>query len=251
MRYHLISNDQEMKERWEHTLTDHGFDVAAEYDSDTVIVTLGGDGTILYAARTHPGATMLPVRTGDSEGYHTRLETDELVAALDRIEAGSEGDAYTRTEYRKLGAYRDGTELGSGFRALNEISLHHTSPTLAAVFAVSVHENGRTEVFENLIGDGAVVSTPFGSSGYYRSITGGTFTAGIGVAFNNIHTPVETPAFRVLSPDSTVELELLEAEHASGGMLVRDNDSESYEMAVGEAIQIRLADESITMISPL
>jgi hypothetical protein len=34
-------------------------------------------------------------------------------------------------------------------------------------------------------------------------------------------------------------------------MLVRDNDSESYEMAVGEAIQIRLADESITMISPL
>jgi NAD+ kinase len=250
MHYYLVSNDTETEGRWERRLTDHGFDVVEEYDTDAVIVTLGGDGTILYAARTYSDPTVLPVRTGDSVGYQTHLETDQLLAALERIEADPAGESYTTVEHRKLGAYRDGTELHDGFRALNEINLHHSAPTLAAVFTVRIHDRGTTEVFERLIGDGALVATPFGSSAYYRSVTGGSFTEGLGVAFNNVHTPVDTPSFRVLSPDSTVEFELLESDHASGAVLVRDNDSETYELSVGESIEIRQSAESLTVLRP-
>jgi len=38
---------------------------------------------------------------------------------------------------------------------------------------------------KEFIGDGLVVATPFGSTGYYRSITDSYFELGIGIAFNN------------------------------------------------------------------
>lgn len=251
MRYYLISNDEGRRERWAARLEERGFDVVDEYAPDAIIVTLGGDGTILYAARTHPDPTILPVRTGDSKGYKTHLEPDELVATLDRIEAGDEGSTYTVTEHHKLTAYRDGAELEGGFGALNEISFHHASPTLAAILALRIRDRGETREFDRLIGDGLLVATPFGSTGYYRSITGGTFSQGIGVAFNNVHTPVDAPAYVICSPDAVVEVELLESEHASSAVLTRDNDETTYGLTVGERIEIRRSDETAEVVRPL
>lgn len=251
MRYHVISNDENQRVQWEHKLEDRGFNVVPEYESDAIIVTLGGDGTILYAARNYSDPTILPVRTGDSKGYKTTLDTGRLVDILDRLEAGQEGDAYTVTEHRKLAAYQDNTELQGAFRALNEISLHHVSPILAAVFAVRVRDNGDVYEFERVIGDGILVATPFGSTAYYRSITGGTFSEGLGVAFNNVHTPVDTPEYVMLSADGVVEVEMLDSEHASSAVLVRDNDDEMYDVPVGESVEIRQSEESVELIQPV
>jgi len=247
MEYFVISNDEQDGERWRATLGEHGYDVVGEYDSDAVIVTLGGDGTILYAARKYADPTILPVRTGDSKGYKTQLDADELLTALEVIETDQ---AYTVAERRKITAYRGGTELQSGFGALNEISLHHASPTLATVFAARIRDRGETFEFERVVGDGVVVATPFGSTGYYRSITGGQFTGGLGVAFNNVHTPVEAPSHVSISAEGAVELELLESEHASGAVLSRDNDAQTYELDFGEPVKIRQSDDSVGIVQP-
>jgi len=246
VRYFVISRDSGRRETVEGRLAEHGFDVIGEYDTDAVIVTVGGDGTVLHAARTYPEPTILPVRAGESKGYRTHLETDELVDALDCLEAG----AYSVDEHPTLGASRAGTELAGGFDALNEVSLHHTEPTLAAVFSVRVRDGPATREFEELTGDGVLVATPFGSTGYYRSVTDGTFATGLGLAFNNVHTPTDVPTYLGLSADAVVELELLESDTASGAVLTWDNADGAYDLAVGEPIEIRRSDATVEILNP-
>ncbi|WP_336331203.1 NAD(+)/NADH kinase [Haloarcula sp. CGMCC 1.2071] len=233
------------------TLERQGFDVVDEYDPDAIIITLGGDGTILYAARACSDPTILPVRTDGSKGYKTQLDTDRLVETLDTLESGPAEDTYTIKEHRKIAAYHDETQLCREFTAVNEVSIHHSSPTLAAVLTMRIQDGDDHYEFNRIVGDGVLVATPFGSTAYYQSITNGTFSEGLGVAFNNVHTPVETPDYLVLSADAVVEVEMLESEHASSAVLTRDNAEETYELTVGEPIEIRQADESVEVLEPL
>lgn len=244
MRYHVISNDDRRRETAVETLEGAGFEVLEEYDPESVVVTLGGDGTILYAARTFREPTLLPVRTAGSAGLRTELDDDCLVEAVRAIEAG----AYTTTEHRKLAAYRDGQELQGSFGALNEVGLHHGSPLMAAVFAVRIRDGNR-QVFERVVGDGALVATPFGSTGYYRSVTGGTFTDGIGLAFNNVHAPADVPDQVGLSAAAAVEFEVVESSHASDAVLTRDNAPETVDLAVGEPVTVRYSDRRVSVVS--
>jgi len=251
VRYHVISNDDGREERWRSTLRDEGFDTVEEYHPDAVVVTIGGDGTILYAAREFADPTILPVRAGESKGYKTHLDSDRLVEALERIETGEPGEAYAVAEHRKIAAYRDETQLQGGFDALNEISLHHSSPTLAAVLGIRIRDGDDRDEFDRVIGDGVVAATPFGSTAYYRAITGGTVAHGLGIAFNNVHTPSDAPTYRVVSPDGVVEVERLESEHASGAVLTRDNADETYDLSVGERITIRYSGDTVEVLEPL
>jgi NAD+ kinase len=251
VRYFVISKDADRQSEWEQRLRDQGFDVLDEYESDAIIVTLGGDGTILYAARTCEQPTILPVRIGDSKGLKTQIENEQVIETLDRLDSAGEDAIRSTTDWQTIAAYRDGEQLQGGFDALNEISLHHNSPTLGAVFSIEVRDGDPIYQADRVIGDGVLVATPFGSTAYYKSITGGTFTYGFGIAFNNVHTPVETPTAIQVSTDAVVELEIRESEHASGAVLTRDNAPEMYELSVGETIEIRRAPEVVTIIEPV
>lgn len=252
VRYFITSNDSTLEAQWEDRLRDHGYDVIEEYDSEAIIVTLGGDGSILYAARQYDDPTILPVRTGNSKGCKTVVEHDQLLPALERIEDEWGDGTYPVTEYGKLAAYRDGAQLQGEFVALNEINLHHASPVLAVIFDVRVRDRGTVHEFERVSGDGVVVATPFGSTAYYRAITGGTFTDGIGIAFNNVHTPLTTPDHLVVSSEAVVELEVVEAKRASGAVLTRDNVSEMVDVVAGEPVNVRQTGETIELLqSPL
>lgn len=248
MEYYVTSNDPDVADRWRSRLRDEGFDVAADYHPDAVVVSLGGDGSILYAARTLADPTILPVRTGDSAGNMIQLEPEGLVEAADRLESGEAGEDYGIERHPTLAAYRDEVELRGDYAAMNEIGLHHTSPVYAAVFAVRVDDGSRSWAFERIVGDGCVVATPFGSTGYYRSIAGGTFAEGIGVAFNNVHAPADTPGHLVVSTEAVVEVELLETTNASGAVLTRDNDENPYELRVGEPLEIHTAEKTVELI---
>lgn len=244
MGYVVVASDDRERERWERRLAEHGFDVLDEYEPDATLLTLGGDGTILYAARTYADPTILPVRTAGSEGNRTTVGDEKLIETLERAES----EDFPVERHRKLAAFRDGAELRDGFDALNEINLHHRSPVHAAVFAVCVRDGGETREFPRVIGDGVLVATPFGSTGYYRSITRGTFDDGLGVAFNNVHRPAGTPTSLVLSGEAVVEVEVLEAEHGSGAVLTRDDDHDTVDLAVGEPIEVRLAGRTVEIV---
>jgi NAD kinase len=246
VRYFVIANEPERRDRWAEELVDHGFEVTEEYHSDAIIITLGGDGSILHAARNYEDPTILPVLAGRSEGNRSRLDSNELLAALDSLEEGDR--TLTRTTYDRISAYRDGKQLRGGYQALNEISLHHRSPVLGAVFAVRIRDGDEIQEFERVIGDGVLVATPFGATGYYRSITGGTFAEGLGIAFNNIHKPQGMPVYRVCSRDAVVELELLKTSRSSGAVLTRDNDDEMYELPANSPIEIRRSEKTVDIV---
>lgn len=249
MQYFVSSADQRLGERVRTELREAGFDVLEAYRDGAVIVSLGGDGSILYNARTYGEATILPVATGDSEANKIQLEPGELVERIRRLEDGRPGEDYHLATHRKLVATVDGAEVRGEFGALNDVQLHHASPVRAAEFRVRIAEGDRTVLeVEKAIGDGLVVATPFGSTAYFRSIAGGRFEEGIGVAFNNLHVPVDAPAFVVLPGDARVVVETLPETHGDGGVLVRDDDSDPYRPEPGTPVEIALSDRAVEIV---
>lgn len=131
-----------------------------------IIISYGGDGTLLSAERKYPGIPKLPIR--NSQLCKKCSDHDDKVV-LQRLLDGK----LKLTEYKKL----ETIVLYKTFYALNDFVIRNSDPTHTIRFRVN---DGKL-----LIGDGIVIATPFGSTGYFKSITGETFKDGFGVAFNN------------------------------------------------------------------
>ncbi len=245
---------------------DWGDDGVGLADDAVVVVTLGGDGAVLYSARQFGDPTLLPVRTGDSVGGRIDVEADELLDRIDRLEAGD----YRLERHRKLGAVAppvgtDGTDdpepggldapaadwspVGDGIGALNDYHLHHGSPVRSAKFRLSVRDGDR-ELFraERVIGNGVLVATPFGSTGYFRSITDGSLRRGVGVALNNCHRPAGAPAFWGLSAAGRVRVEPVATTAGVSPVLARDDDGDTVELAPGRPVELRLTDRTVGVV---
>jgi len=184
-----------------------------------VVLCHGGDGTLLRADREFPRVPKLPVRVA-SRG---RLCPDHRLEG--RLAALAEG-RLEREELSRL-------ELGLGSRrwlALNDVVLRNESPATAVRLRVRVDGQDSGE----LAGDGVVCATPFGSSGYYRSITRETFEQGLGLAFNNStepRAPLHLPAGK------PVEIELLRGP----AVVVHDNDPRTVFLREGQRLRVSLS----------
>lgn len=141
-----------------------GFEVVTK--NPQVIVTYGGDGTLLSSEREYPGIPKLPLRNSQLCNKCVEHEDEVVLAKL------REGNL-TLNEYKKM----ETEILYKKIYALNDFVVRNSNPTHTIRFKI----NGGGL----LIGDGIVISTPFGSTGYFKSITGQTFDTGFGVAFNN------------------------------------------------------------------
>lgn len=117
-------------------------------------VALGGDGTLLHAARwlASQDIPILGVNLG-SLGFLSALPADRLWEALARIEAGTyELEARARLEITRPGAPT----------ALNEFALVHPRPDV--VTEVELHRGG--ELVASYPGDGVILATATGSTAY-------------------------------------------------------------------------------------
>ncbi len=86
------------------------------------------------------------------------------------------------TEHTKLQLR---TSTGERLTCTNDFIIRNKIPTQAIRFTVSINKEKINDIF---IGDGVVISTPFGSTAYFNSVTGKSFKTGFGIAFNNIQT---------------------------------------------------------------
>jgi len=138
------------------------------------VVAYGGDGTVLFSERTFPQVPKLIVKT--SKRYRPYDYTlAEIVHVLAKIR---HGEFQVKEEMKLETTVNDTTLI-----ALNEVQVRVKLPVYALRFSVLVDKRE----FPDLIGDGVVVATPFGSTGYYTSTGGKRFSDGIGVSFNNLH----------------------------------------------------------------
>ena len=196
-------------------IADAGITVVEE--NPDFIVSFGGDGTVIRSETKYPEIPKIILKNSAICKLCSKLENQEV---LERVKSGN----YTIEEYLKLSV----TVNDETRSALNDITIHNADPRHGLRYHVWV--NGK-QVGKDIIGDGVVISTPFGSTAYYRSITDSFFELGIGLAFNN---STEQSDHMVIREDSIVELEI-----ERGPALVYVDTQEAIHLNKGDRIQVK------------
>jgi len=131
-----------------------------------LLIVLGGDGTLLSAARALQGRDipLFAVNLGNL-GFLTAITVEELYPQLERVLAGDYGVSRRRMLHTEL--WRGGARVGS-FEALNDISL--AKADIARIIDLEVHVDDRFMCLYKA--DGLIVSTPTGSTAYSLSAGG-------------------------------------------------------------------------------
>lgn len=194
-------------------------------DGLDLVVSVGGDGTFLRAARvaSRSGIPVLGVKVGRM-GFLTEVEPDEAPAVLERMLDGS-----ARIEER-LAIVAEGSELDPQW-ALNEIIVEKGARHRLIRLAVFVDDAYVT----TFSADGVIAATPTGSTAY-------SFSAGGPIVSPTVPCIVVTPVAAhmvfdrslVLAADQRVRIEVLGEEP---GLLSADG-RESLELPVGSKILI-------------
>ena len=136
-----------------------------------LLLALGGDGTLLRAARLRAGqgTPVLGVNMGQL-GFLTAAQGNELERALDRVRAGEHHlDVRFTLEAQVVHA---GGERGDHFLALNDFAIHKGGVARVTHLDVSVSADGGRDEVGSFAGDGIVISTPTGSTAYSLSAGG-------------------------------------------------------------------------------
>jgi NAD+ kinase len=197
-------------------------------DPDLVFV-LGGDGTMLKAARMYPGRVLLGVNLG-KVGFMSGMLPEEMETGVEKVLNGG----LSVQEYRMLEVCRPGEEPEL---AANDAVLIKKRPHQLVSVDVSI---GGEELFAFRC-DGFIAATPLGSTAYALS-AGGPIISGDAGCYVLVpiapHALVSRPL--VLGQDQVVELEVVGRE----ALLSLDGD-DPREVEEGAKIEIRLSPRSV------
>jgi NAD+ kinase len=210
-----------------------------------LLVTLGGDGTLLWGARlvAERGVPVLGVNLGHM-GFLTSVPHDEVEDAFDRLFKGDYVvDSRSTLEARLVG--ENGSEHAR-YLALNDFVIHKRGMARVTRLELLVGEGEEQEEIGGFSGDGVVLSTPTGSTAYSLSAGGPIVAPGMNCI---TVTPIcpHTLAVRPLVISSAETLTVLPLER--GGTLVLTVDGqEEAELSSGESVVVRQADARVDLI---
>lgn len=201
----------------------------ANGDVDLVFV-LGGDGTMLRAARIYPGQVLLGVNLG-KVGFMSGMVPEEIEGGVEKVLDGG----LEVQEYRMLEVKLDGEEDYE--LAVNDAVLLKQRPHLIASVDVRV---GGEDLFAFRC-DGFIAATPLGSTAYALS-AGGPIISGDAPCYALVpiapHALVSRPL--VLGEGQVAELKLVERD-----ALLSVDGGEPREVPEGEVVEIRLSKQSV------
>ncbi len=120
--------------------------------------------------------------------------------------------------------------------ALNDVIIAHKFPDLAIRFTL--------DASKEFIGDGLVFSTPFGSTGYFYSITKKTFKTGFGIAFNNLHNA--NIHEKIVDENEEIKIVILRGQT----VLASDNDLHLLDLPESAEILVRRAPQPARLLLP-
>ncbi|MCB0359879.1 MAG: NAD(+)/NADH kinase [Bdellovibrionales bacterium] len=200
-----------------------------------VLVVLGGDGTLISASR-HPAASpplVVGVNMG-TLGFLTEITAEELFPTLEAVL-----NEAARVEPRAMlsaRVVRQGKELLS-YTALNDIVI--TKQAIARIFGLEFSVDGQ---FAAMIrGDGAIVSTPGGSTAY-------SLAAGGSIVHPSVDATLVTPicphllTWRPLVLPGAAELSfrtVMQPESGDGEVYLTLDGQEGVGLTNGDIVEIR------------
>lgn len=207
-----------------------------------LIVVLGGDGTMISAARLIGSreVAVLGVNYG-SLGYLTEFRIEEMFSALEQILSGNyELDRRVMLEIE----HRRGTELLGTGRVLNDVVINKA--VLARIIEIQVELNG--DFVNDFRADGLIVSTPTGSTAY-------SLSAGGPIVYPSMDAVVITPICPftltnrpIVIPDSA-EINLCLKNESDGVVLTLDGQI-GYPMHIGDTVLIRKSPTAFNLVQP-
>ncbi len=209
-----------------------------------LVIAVGGDGTLLYAARlvARHGVPLLGVNRGRL-GFLTDIMPQDMVPSVDAALRG---------------------ELPSDERPLLAAQLQATDGSIAQSLALNdvvmqKHDTGRTLDFETRIdqryvnthdGDGIIVATATGSTAYALSCGGPIIEPHLDalvIAPICAHTLSDRPI--VVSSRSVIEVVLLERPDTHAN--VSCDGMRLGVLAPGDRLEVRPARERVTLLHPI
>ncbi len=198
-----------------------------------LVFSYGGDGTLIESEFAFPGVPKLLLRGSKICKRCSPLSNEEI---LKRLAAGQ----YEIEKRIKLEA----AVCGEILTGVNDIMVHNQDHRHAMRYHIWLDGRRINSAENEIIGDGVVAATPFGSTGYYRSITDSFFEIGIGLAFNN---STEQADHMVLPETAEIKLQI-----ARGPAIVyADNQEKVLPVAEGDEITIRKSGQEFNLIKIL
>lgn len=173
MRYYVLDRGDplsvELTQQFHKLAEQRGFVLDAE--SPEIVVSIGGDGTMLHAFHTFidriPDLAFVGIHTGHL-GFYADWKADELTELIDHMsgESGQGGMKPRLVKYPLVQLEIHKKSGTSSYIALNEFTLKGVDGTVVAQIDIN------DVTFEMFRGDGICVSTPSGSTAYNKSVGG-------------------------------------------------------------------------------
>lgn len=205
-----------------------------------VLLVLGGDGTMLNAARLagERGIPILGVNMGGL-GFLTEVQLENLYPSLERVFAND----YVLDErlMLKTHIHRHGETVAQGV-VLNDVVI--SKGTLARMIELKISIQGR--FVTNLRGDGLIVSSPTGSTAYSLSAGGPIVNPAV---HSLMLTPVcpHTLTHRPLIVPGNAEIEVALTSKDDGAMATLDGQV-GVAISQGDTIEIKISEHRTRLI---
>ena len=211
------------------------FDILCQ--SSDILVTLGGDGTLISTVRRSfkYDIPVLGVYAG-SLGFLADINLDELDSFVEKLVDGNyrlDSRAILQAQF-----FQDGNEVT--MYAFNDIVL--TRPSVSNMIHIETLVDSKS--FNTYYGDGVIVSTPTGSTAYNLSAGGPVLFPLTSVfALTPIcpHSLTQRPV--VLPGEFTIEMKT-----PRDKALVIVDGQDMHELEIGESIHIQLASKCVKLI---
>ena len=206
-----------------------------------IMLCLGGDGTILHIAR-HAAYRDLPIITVNLGHLGFICELDESELAILR-ELKKENYTVERRMMLDVNVRREGKTAYHRV-ALNEATFHRGA--VSRLIGLRLSFNG-TVIFDDLRGDGLLVASPTGSTGY-------TLSAGGPIMEPNSQAMIVTPICAhnmragsfVLLPEDVVTVDAIEEKRSNGFLCV--DGGKAFPLREGDRVEIRRSRYALSLL---
>jgi len=211
------------------------------FEACDLVVSIGGDGTFLFAARAAGGAPMLGVNLGEV-GFLNAVSPENAVAAVRGAVSAIENDDHEIREAPRLTARCEGFE---SVPAVNEIVITgpRRGPGGGATFRVTIDGSEYTQSHA----DGVMIATPTGSTAYNLSEGGPIVHPSIGALIVNEMCGVDGMPPLVVGGDCEVTVAVDDADHA----VVVSDGRRPHEIETPAAITVSRAETPVRLVGPV
>ena len=223
----------------------HYTDPALIPEDTQCILVLGGDGTLLQAARdvVHREIPMLGINLG-TLGFLAEIDKTSIYTALDKLFA----DDYEIEERMMLtGTVWRGDKITGQDVALNDIVISRVGPPLRVIGFNNYVNDGYLNSYN---ADGIIIATPTGSTGYSLSCGGPIISTNAAMTVMTPIAPHTLNTRSIIFPEDdviTVELGEGRRQIQENGLASFDGDVE-VPMSTGDRIVIKKASVSVKIL---